>query len=78
MAADAHYMLCSAGLHTLHARPRTAPIGGEQLSAAKTNVARVKAQDERNVFVRYDVDGDGYLNLDEMGLAALQVFHCCF
>lgn len=49
----------------------------EQLSAAQITAARVKAQDERNVFLRYDVDGDGYLNLDEMGLAALQVFHCC-
>ncbi len=48
----------------------------EQLRAAKITAARLKAQDELNVFLRYDVDADGYLNLEEMGVAALQVFHC--
>ena len=46
----------------------------EQLSLAKATADRLQAKDERDIFLRYDVDRDGYLNLDEMGLAALQVF----
>ena len=48
----------------------------EQLGLAKATADRLQAKDARDVFLRYDVDCDGFLNLDEMGVAALQVFLC--
>lgn len=46
----------------------------EQLDMAKLAAVQLKSKSERDTFLRYDVDGDGYLNLQEMGVAALQVF----
>ena len=45
----------------------------EHLTAVQAAAAKAHAKAEQEMFERYDLDADGFLNLEEMGLAALQV-----
>jgi Ca2+-binding EF-hand superfamily protein len=45
----------------------------EHLAAVQAAAEKAHARAEQEMFERYDLDADGFLNLEEMGLAALQV-----